>query len=466
MLSLPESVLTSTFTSFICPGHSIVPATIPKGTVLYHGRMNNLVPDVPEWFAFDFEHAYLFCVSPCYVISVQAKQDLRLLYFDGSSAAKMDDGPMESQDIVAWGKPRPDKFSAERERIDTLCEWGNSYGLDGFIRMEFHLCAFQMVECIVLLKLIIVFYSEAMICDVSGSLEVITHLELLPKNVTEWNRRPHRTPFPPPPYVEPPPGWLGSLPGFIRGGFEAHVAGGWHDLAPGETRIQLDYTGFVTFYDPTLSSLVDARLGKDRMHHRIEKISPADAARIHVELRSVLTRKQDNWSSVDWRSIVHIVTERYAGRLEYLRFLLSSNASVTFMDAAEQAFAARAQLLVMLGPYITTVDVPQMPVSANVSWLAPVVRRCATTLTSSIPLGMLTPQEVRIHAAVENTLREICRRLALLWAEFFDVEGADEAKAAEVIEVGHGHIDELMSWLDWSVWVRCEPSCGLGVRQQ
>ena len=44
------------------------------------------------------------------------------------------------------------------------------------------------------------------------------------------------------------------------------------------------------------------------------------------------------------------------------------------------------------------------------------VRRCAATLTSSIPLGMLTPQEVRIHAAVENTLREICRRLDLLWA--------------------------------------------------
>jgi hypothetical protein len=33
--------------------------------------------------------------------------------------------------------------------------------------------------------------------------------------------------------------------------------------------------------------------------------------------------------------------------------------------------------------------------------------------------------------------------LALLWADFFDVEGAGEAKAAEVIEVGNGHIDEL-----------------------
>ena len=176
------------------------------------------------------------------------------------------------------------------------------------------------------------------------------------------------------------------------------------------------------------------------MHHRLEKISTADAARVHAELRSVLTRKQGSGSGVDWGSIARVVVERYADRLEYLRFLLSSIASVTFTDAAEHSFVVRTQLLVMLGPYITTVDVPQqqqpLSASANLSWLAPVVRRCATTLTSRIPLGLLTPQEVRIHAAVENTLREICRRLALLWVDFFDVEGADEAKAVEVIEVG------------------------------
>jgi len=206
------------------------------------------------------------------------------------------------------------------------------------------------------------------------------------------------------------------------------------------------------------------------MHHRLEGISAADAARVHAELRSVLTREQGSGSSVDWASIARVVVERYADRLEYLRFLLSPNATATFTDAAEQAFAVRAHLLVMLGPYISTVDVPkhqQLPASAasaNVSWLAPVVHRCATTLTSHIPLDMLTPQEVRIHAAVENTVREICRRLTLLWAQFFDVEEADEAKAGEVIEVGHGHIDELMSWLDWSLWVRCEPACALGVR--
>ena len=84
------------------------------------------------------------------------------------------------------------------------------------------------------------------------------------------------------------------------------------------------------------------------------------------------------------------------------------------------------------------------------------VRRCATMETSRIPLGMPTPQEARIHAAAENTLREICRRLTLVWIEFFDIERADSATVEKAIEVGQGHVNELMSWLDWSVWVECK----------
>ena len=151
-------------------------------------------------------------------------------------------------------------------------------------------------------------------------------------------------------------------------------------------------------------------------------------------------------------------------RLEYLRFLLSPNATSVFADAAEQVAAVRAQLLLMLVPYITTVDVPpQLPASANASWAAPVVHRCTTTLTLHIPLGMLMPQEVQIHAAVEGTVREICRRLMLAWFEFFDVEGESEAKAAEAIEVGSRHVNELMTWLEWLLWLRCDPACGFGV---
>ena len=303
-----------------------------------------------------------------------------------------------------------------------------------------------------------------MICDLLDGLEVVTFLNLLPKNVSTGIINPYGPPLPVP-QPDPPPGWRGSLQSDIHVFFEAHVSGSWHDRAPGETRVHLDYAGLVTFYNPTLSSLVEARQGKDRSHYRLKGISPGDTERVHEELRSVLTRRQGTRSGVDWGSIVRVVTDRYADRLEYLRFLLSRNATSIFVDAAEQAVAVRAQLLIMLVAYITTEDVlPQLPASANAPWAAPMMRRCATTLTSRIPLGMLTPQEVRIHAAIEGTLREICRRLTLVWLEFFDVEGESEAKAVEAIEVGSRHVDELMSWLDWSLWLRCEPACGFGVR--
>ena len=70
---------------------------------------------------------------------MQAKRDLRLVYFDGLSAAKYKNGTMDSQDVILWGKPQPDKYLLERERIKSLCDWGRPLGLDGFIRMEFNL---------------------------------------------------------------------------------------------------------------------------------------------------------------------------------------------------------------------------------------------------------------------------------------------------------------------------------------
>ena len=69
------------------------------------------------------------------------------MYFDGSSAAKTHDSHMDTQDIVAWGELQPDNFHSERERIKTLCDWGREFGLDGFVRMEYHLCVYAVVYC-------------------------------------------------------------------------------------------------------------------------------------------------------------------------------------------------------------------------------------------------------------------------------------------------------------------------------
>ena len=199
--------------------------------------------------------------------------------------------------------------------------------------------------------------SEVMLCNFSDAMEVVTILNVLPKDQSTLPGHSPGVPFPMPPPSQPPSGWRGSLPNGYRVFTEANFAGTWHDRAPGETRVHLEYTGLVTFYDTSLTSLVEARHGKDSLRFRLEGISVQDSESVRAELRTVLTRERGRGSGIDWGSIARVVVERYGDRLEYLRFLLSSN-TTTHVDESERIGAARAQLLTMLTPYITTADVP------------------------------------------------------------------------------------------------------------
>ena len=70
-----------------------------------------------------------------------ATRPLRLAYFDGSSASNVkSSGVMDAQDIVIWGKVRPDMTSDEFVRIRELCKWGEQFKLDGFLRYWFIDC--------------------------------------------------------------------------------------------------------------------------------------------------------------------------------------------------------------------------------------------------------------------------------------------------------------------------------------
>ncbi|KAI0043674.1 hypothetical protein FA95DRAFT_1628815 [Auriscalpium vulgare] len=445
-------------------GHAIVAATIPTGTILYHGRTNSSVPNQPEWLGFDFEHSYLFCWNSCFVMSIMATRDLHLAYFDGTSAANLQDGTLDSQDIVIWGERRTDKFFSEYERINELCKWGRPLGVDGFVRMEFHF--------------------EVLLCDFTDGVEVVSISNVLPKHMPATRPRmpppgrdsdfppppppphdiiPHRAapfvapptrrPFPQP---DPPPNWKGSLPDAGSITFEALVAGSWHNTAPGETRVRVDYARVVSFYDPALSSLVEARRGLPRAGHHLGNLSTADSQKVRAELAEVFARRGGG-SGVDWGSVTRVVVERYADRLELLRYLL---APARYPNATEQAALVRKQLLTALAPYITVDTVPTADCAkSNTSWAAPIVERCATTQTGRILDHTLTEQERLIRDAVEGTLREACRRLTGMWVEAFDIERETDMRKREVLQAFATEVEELMTWLDWSVWVKCRPEC-------
>jgi hypothetical protein len=115
-------------------GLTIVPGTIPPGTLLYHGRTDRHIPARSEWASTDPEFARRFCSDqPCWILTLVTTRRLRVLYFDGSSATKLPDGPMDTQDLLTWGAVLPERAVADWEykRLERLC---NTLGFDAYVR--------------------------------------------------------------------------------------------------------------------------------------------------------------------------------------------------------------------------------------------------------------------------------------------------------------------------------------------
>ncbi|KAF7369182.1 hypothetical protein MVEN_00245400 [Mycena venus] len=394
----------------VVQGHSFAPCTIPVGTVFYHGRGDEHVPTVPEWLAFDFEHSYFFTFGrEPHVLTFVTKRALRILNFDGLSAHLS----TESQSIIMYGEVRSGPVPTF-EIAKRLCAWGVKNGIDGFIRMEEH---FELIEC-----------------DFESSFDLLASLRVIPQD--ERTKDGGRFPggrFP----VERPAGWVGSLPTDSRS--EVDVAGKWHDRAPGETRVRVQYDKFVSFYDPAVTSLVESRRDKPREEHTLKPLSKADAQTKLVELEAALAQPWDAGSGVDWASIVHVVVERYGERIEVLAHTLAADAphnssSLSASVSYEIAFKARQQVLIMLAPHFTTSDTPGSGVDSGKAWLTPVVERCAATHTRGLPAGSLvTTQEVLIRGAIEDVMQQICRRLARMFYLTYDIEVEDKRLGASSV---------------------------------
>jgi len=70
----------------------------------------------------------------CWHATFAVTRPMKVLYFDGSSGAKLPEGTMDTQDLVAWSEMKPEWINNERQRIADLCKWGRKYDVDGFVR--------------------------------------------------------------------------------------------------------------------------------------------------------------------------------------------------------------------------------------------------------------------------------------------------------------------------------------------
>ncbi|KAJ7877782.1 hypothetical protein B0H13DRAFT_1631527 [Mycena leptocephala] len=453
-------------------GHSIVPSTIPVGTLIYHtGADKSLptLPTIPEWAATDPEHSFLFCWGPnventsttsCWQLKLATTRLLTVLYFDGSSAAKVaEDGTLDVQDLLIWGKVDPARSRDDRARIDDLCAWGSELGIDGFVRMEMDF--------------------EIMLCDFAQSVELLSADYLpawrgsLPKPSTAANS----TLEAPRPSSSHKPPWKETFQHAAQLlHFETVRAGSWHNRYPGETRISLDLTRFISFYDTALApSLVPARAEKERWDHRVQEISAEDLTTAKTRLQEVLKSTVKNpVSGIDWQTLYRVVMDRYADRLEMLEYLLNTTDAANLNDRAR---IIQVQLRVMLTPYIVYADRPTSGAAVDEvvdqAWSRPVWHRCATTHTAHIHASAalqsrLTASERLLLRAVDETNREICRILVRLWAAgvhggldplIATEKNATTFEISSIVEGWRADAQALMGWLDWSVWVKCRPAC-------
>jgi len=252
---------------------------------------------------------------------------------------------------------------------------------------------------------------------------------------------------------------------------EVVLSGSWHNHFPGETRIQLDYSRLLSFYDTTLApSLVDKRFGKDRLQHRIDGISKADLNTFMERLEEVLQRPHGQ-SLVDWRSVLHITVTRFSDRLENVQYLLNQTHSSASPVSLPELKRVQRELSLMIQPYALLPLSPKSDDSNNHSWAFGTFEQCAITQTSYLhKIPDLTSSELGLLRAIEETNTEICRVVTTMWAEGIEA-GLDTTipmdiqydSMQETVVKWNKSINQLIHWLDWSVWLKCRPACAYDV---
>jgi hypothetical protein len=254
--------------------------------------------------------------------------------------------------------------------------------------------------------------------------------------------------------------------------FEVMHSGSWHNRYPGDSRIVLDLTGLVSLYDIALApSLIPVRAGLERWDHRVLGISSEDISRVKRKLTEVISRPEPG-SGIDWKTLTHVIVDRYADRLELVQHLLNFTSSDS-QELLQRAKLVQTQLRVMLTPYLLDATVVPSAGTSGVDalqWASPIFRLCATTHTSVIinQIPFMTPSEHLLLKAVEDTTREICRVTAKSWAvgvmsgldTLFPIELDGGPDVTRIMNDWRQDIQKLMSWLDWSIWIKCRPACG------
>ena len=322
-------------------------ATVPAGLEFYHGSGSRDHVNGLDWLALEPEHALVFArpgsnrvvprkqpgggetaklrgqnidggasdlnpathepdkyesttesgknLSYGYLHTYRTRSDLRLLYLDGSSAAKSDRGTLDLQDLVLLHHNSLDRCSLgaepeheeDRQRAAKLCELARTEWqghISGFIRVE---AGFEII-----------------LCDFAKDLDLVRVTQTRP--------------------VAAPPGLIMDSAAYFKAIAARHdgVGGG---------RIKLDYEHHVSLF-----AYPDAIYFDSTGRPRVDNDSAVIPA-IRDALRElVLSGKEAAATDVDWQGVADMIVTRYADRIDHLASI-TTESPASFRAEAERS---------------------------------------------------------------------------------------------------------------------------------
>lgn len=218
-------------------------------------------------------------------------RDLRLLYIDGMSAGKTQNGTLDSQDRILFNFPQSNNsVIRDRDRAERFCQIAHEDWEDrihGAIRME---SGFEII-----------------LCSFHRDLEIQRISEVKPFDSDDDVSR-----------DEDGNWWRFKL---VKA-----VAARYHGIGGG--RVRLDYEDFVSAFDPKYRLDLFVSSGDDDYNNntsllqplpRLENVSSDQLDPVRRDLYSlVMTHDSDEFTLFNWQEVTDMVIQRYADELKYL----------------------------------------------------------------------------------------------------------------------------------------------------
>lgn len=441
----------------------------------------------------DAEHAYMFASrgSDSTFNTYVATQPLKVLYFDGFSASKGNPGSLDLQKLIAFGieeqphrNPDPDRRPPgfEDGRIAAgLCEWGASHGIQGFVRVE---ATFELVwvsrrrlnlRCKRARLRFELRYPTAK-CDFSQGVKLLHSVNT---TRSDWNE--HGPPGHPPPgpssktWTKGLPRPLGAPPSkesqrdypgsnSIRQ-WQMLNAASWHYFSR-DSRVHLDTQYLTTLTDAAYTSLrpiYDLPI-QDR---RIDGISHKDLAMFKEQLEFNIQAwhtADSSQSKADYLSIVDVIVDRTAGRLNRMK------SAFKLSNSTEAVSKVKNEVFDILFPFV---DVPRVlwegkdrpDARTRYAALRHATKSCGTAYTSYLADETASSSERLMLSSVEGTLSRICEVATHILSDSLSMqvrtmsEGMRARYESKMLELWQEEVEALISWLDWPVWKTCEHAC-------